>query len=43
MDDLRARLQDAQAEEKRRDEDKMRLAREKHSVVQDMEGEVSVL
>ncbi|XP_033641266.1 centrosomal protein of 164 kDa-like [Asterias rubens] len=40
MDDLKARLQDAQAEEKRRDEDKMRLAREKHSVVQDMEGEM---
>ena len=41
MDDVKAHLQEAQAEEKRRDEDKIRLAREKHSVVQDMEVEVS--
>ncbi|XP_022100081.1 centrosomal protein of 164 kDa-like [Acanthaster planci] len=40
MDDVRARLQEAQAEEKRREEDKLRLSREKQSAVRDMEGEM---
>nr|ANN83892.1 Cep164 [Patiria miniata] len=40
MDDLRARLQEAHAEEKHREEDKLRISREKHSAVQEMEGDM---
>ena len=39
---MKARLQEAHADEKRREEDKIRLAREKHSAVQDMEVEVGM-
>ena len=41
MDDLLAKVQEAHEEEKKREQDKLRLARERHSAVQEMEQGVS--
>ena len=41
MDDLLAKVQEAHEEEKRREQDKLSLAREKHSAVHEMEMGVS--